>query len=303
MARIALAVIKEPAFDSRTSKVTDAEEVAEIKSLAESFKLRGQLQPIEVEEVGDGSFIRVWGRRRIAAAHIAGWTDIEAIVKPLSNDNERMMRNIIENVKRKNLTTYEVARCCAEMRAKGLSNNDIASTLGFSMQKASNLGNRYEKLPAPILEEWKKNNPAATDEFLGEIASDKEYPTAEKKQQRWDERVAEIAAEVAAGKTPGQRGKGKEKGTGGGGQGFPVSQKRLGHCIEALSNAKGSPALSADVRNWARALLQFIVQGRDMPPDGVPALPAPVAKKEKAPRTVKAPTPAANAAPAVQAVK
>jgi ParB/RepB/Spo0J family partition protein len=277
MAKIALATVSLPPWNSR---VTDAEkdksERASIEDLAASFKSIGQTTPIDVEDMGGGHFLLVSGTRRRAAALMLGWPEIEAIVHTPSDDNTRMIRNIVENVKRKNLTTYEEARACSAMQEKGMKNGEIAAVLGFSMQKASNLASRYKKLPAPILDEWRKQNPAATDDFLAEISSDKEFPTPEKKMQRWDERIAEVAEAEAAGKKAGKRGKGKDKDSGGT-SGYPVSQKRLGHVIDALGNAKSSPELATDVRTWARALIAYVIQGRETPPSGIPPLP----KKEK----------------------
>lgn len=280
MAKIALDLIKLPTWNSRVTEADHKSESAAIEDLAASFKREGQLDPIEVEDNGDGSYLLVFGRRRRAAAIRAGWTEIEATVKPLTNDNERMIRDLIQNVKRKNLTSFEEARACAEMRTKGLKNNEIAGILGFSMQKVSNLGNRYEKLPVPILQEWRAQNPVATDEFLAEISSDKEFPTPEKKMQRWDERVAEIAE---AGKVPGKRGKGKDKDKEPAGTaGYPVSQKRLSHVIDALGSKKLTPELSDETRNWARALVAFVIQGRETPPAGIPGLPVKASKEKKA---------------------
>jgi ParB/RepB/Spo0J family partition protein len=284
MAKIAIASIKAPTWNSR---VTDAEkdksEHAEIVSLAAAMKSSGQLQPIEVEGPDtDGGYILVFGTRRKAAAKLNGWTEIEATIYPISTPAQRMVRNGMENLKRKNLTTFEEARTFSEMRKAGLKNEEIGANFGVSMQKVSNLASRFEKLPEPILAEWKASNPVATDEFLAELQSDKTYPTAEKKMQRWDERAAEVAESEKDGKKAGKRGKGKDKnGDGSGSAGFPVSQKRLGHIINALSNKKGSPDLADDLRVWARALIGFVIQGRETPPTGIPPLP-PKPKKEKA---------------------
>jgi ParB/RepB/Spo0J family partition protein len=283
MAKIALALIKPPTWNSR---VTDAEkdksEQAEITSLATAFKAVGQLQPIEVEgPEADGSYILVYGTRRKAAAKLLGWTEIEATVYPVSTPAQRMARNGIENLKRKNLTTFEEARVFSEMRKVGLKNEEIGANFGISMQKVSNLANRFEKLPQPILDEWKAQNPAATDEFLAEISSDKNFPTPEKKVQRWDERIAEIAEAAKAGKTPGKRGKGKEKNGAGGSGGFPVSQKRLAHIVDMLGSKRNTPEMSDDLRNYCRSLVSFIIKARETPPTGIPGLPA-KAKKEGA---------------------
>lgn len=289
MAKIALALIQLPVWNSRvTNAETDKSEQAEVLTLAESMKVQGQLQPVEVEGPFEGGgYTLVYGTRRRAAALKLGWTEIDATVRPPTDDATRMARNVVENVKRKNLTSYEEARAVQALSDKGLTNGEIANVVGFSSQKVSNLHSRITRLPAPIVEEWKKRNPAATDEFLAEINSDKNFPTAEKKMQRWDERIAEIAAAKEAGQTPGKRGKGKNKdGEGSGSSGYPVSQKRLGHVIDSLASKKLTPELSDDTRNWARALVAFIIQGRETPPTGVPPLPVKM-KAEKGDKSGK----------------
>ncbi len=206
-----------------------------------------------------------------------------------------MLDNLIENVMRKNLTSFEEARGCAQMRAAGLSNDEIAATLGFSMQKVSNYAITYSKLPDPILQIWKDeahpHNPIATDRFLRELATEKNYPGPEKKMQAWDERVAKVEADKAAGKTRGQDddagGEGEGEGDGEGGEGTPtesngtkttVSQARLNFLIGALSTQKGSPALKDNERNAFYSLLMYLIKQRDMPPVGVPVLPVKPAK-------------------------
>lgn len=272
--QIPLGLIVLPEWNSRASAVTDKGERKELEELAASIKLRGVQTPIEVQAMDDGKYLLVFGNRRYAAAEIAGLQHVPCIVTATTTENERRLRNIDENLKRKNLSSFEEARIVAELRKMGMNNQDIAGQVKFSMQKVSNLGVCMEKLPAPILTEWKNNHPVATDTFLRELATDKTYPTPEKKMQAWDEAVAEAAD---AGKTGKGRGKAKDKDKGGS-AGYPVSQKRLGHCLDALSSKKLTPEIPDETRTWAKALLTFIVQGREVPPTGVPPLP----KKEKA---------------------
>jgi ParB/RepB/Spo0J family partition protein len=273
-----------------------ATEIEETKNLCETLKADGQLQPIEVEEIGNGSYLLIFGNRRRCAAKLAGWTEIEATIRPSSTDNERMIRNILENVKRRNLTSFEEARACAAMRKTGLSLKDVSAKLGFSVPKVSNLAVTFDTLPEPIIKEWRDNNPVATNEFLRDLATDKKYPTAEEKMKAWDERVrvlAERQAEADAGNAPeGEEGE-TEPGEGSGTSGFPVSQKRIAWLVDVLTSKKGSPDLKDDVRNGYRALVAYVIQQRETPPEGVPPMPVkvkpvPLTEEEKAVKKAKA---------------
>jgi ParB/RepB/Spo0J family partition protein len=312
MAKINLDLIQLPVWNSRLADPMLPPELEETKNLAESFKADGQIQPIEVEEIGNGSFLLVLGNRRRCAAKLAGWTEIEATVRPPSTDNERMIRNIIENVKRKNLTSYEEARACAQMRKAGMSLKDVSVKLGFSVPKVSNLAVTFDTLPEPIIKEWRENNPVATNEFLRDLATDKKYPTAEEKMKAWDERVrvlAEREADAAAGVVPENDADETEPGAEASGtSGFSVSQKRLGWLVEVLTSKKSSPDLKDDVRNGYRALLAYVIQQRETPPEGVPAMPVkvkpvPLTEEEKAVKKAKAQADAAQKKAAELALK
>ena len=54
-----------------------------LEELASSLKTHGLIQPILVEEAGDGDFLIVAGERRYPAARIAGLTEVPVIVRAL----------------------------------------------------------------------------------------------------------------------------------------------------------------------------------------------------------------------------
>lgn len=83
---------------------------AEIAELARSLREVGQIQPIMVEDrPGNqgGKYVRVFGRRRLAAAELAGITTIRAIVVPPLKPDQRRTIVAVENIQRKNLTPIE----------------------------------------------------------------------------------------------------------------------------------------------------------------------------------------------------
>ena len=284
MSMIALSLIAPPSWNSRLAKSgkLGALEKEKIGALAESFKSHGQQTAIEVEGPTDGKYILVFGSRRLAAAHVAGWEAIEANVRPLSNEIERMSRNIRENMERENLTSFEEARVWSALKEQGHKLADIAGITGTGANKASvakisNLTVAYDRLPDAIKKDWEAQHPAATQDFLRELANDKVFPTAEGKVKAWDERCRALAAKPARGEAAPDvegegEGEGEGKSTDSGTGGFPVSQKRLGHVIDMLSSKKKTPDLDDDLRAWSRALINYIVKGRDTLPEGIPPL-------------------------------
>lgn len=293
MARIALNLIDPPTWDSRLPKTGAAlkKEAEAIAALRASMDAEGQLTAIEIERADNGRYVRVFGGRRLAAASLEpAWETIEANVRESTHGNDRMVRNIVENERRSNLTTYETARACAALRDAGLKDGEIADKMGRSKTHCANSARAYTKLPPPVLEDWRNEHPAANAEFMFSLASDKEYPTPEKKQEAWDDHVREHAAKN------GRADKGKERDKESASAGYPVSQKRLGHVINMLASAKASPDLDVEQRKWAKGLVDYIIQARETPPTGLPGIP-PKEKKEKPAKESKAPkaeeTPAA----------
>lgn len=168
---IPLALILDPEWNSRIYTDSTAEKNG-LDDLSDSMKQDGQLQAIEVEgPANDGSYVLILGSRRLRAAKLLGWTEIRATVNLPSDTTNRVIRNILENVKRKDLTSFEQARACVKLRECGMTAAQVGDRLGFSKQKVSNLAVSYSKLPPAILLEWQAEHPCATVDFLRELAS------------------------------------------------------------------------------------------------------------------------------------
>lgn len=76
--------------------------------LADSMAERGQMQPIEVRDAGNGRFTLTAGAHRLSAAHLNGWSEIEAKVVNAS-DLEAEIREIDENLFRRDLNALDRA--------------------------------------------------------------------------------------------------------------------------------------------------------------------------------------------------
>jgi ParB/RepB/Spo0J family partition protein len=85
---------------------------ADIRSLGESMKSLGQLQPVGAKP--DGTLL--WGERRFRAAQLAGINELSVIIteKPLSDSEIRVIQ-LTENLHRSELSGFERWLACAEL--------------------------------------------------------------------------------------------------------------------------------------------------------------------------------------------
>lgn len=271
MSKVLLALIDPPAWNSRTTKTGAAlkREDEKIAELSESLKSEGQLQPIEVEDNG-GRYELVIGSRRVRAAKMLQWTDLEANIRPSSSAGARIVRNVVENEQRENLTTYEQARAYAQLRDIGLKNAEIGTKLSKSQQHVSNLANAYERLPEPILAEWQKQHSVATFDNLRELSNTDVYKTPEAQVRAWDNKVAEAAKLAAAGQKPGKRGKGKKEGNkGGGSMSYGMVKKNVDLAIDLLTPRGVAADKIGGTKQWASQLVHWLIGQRKTPPDGI----------------------------------
>jgi ParB-like chromosome segregation protein Spo0J len=89
-----------------------------IDDLARDVAEHGLLQRIGVRERADGKHDLVWGRHRYEAAAKLGWASIPAVVYPPDTpDRDLAVLEIVENLKRRELTTEERDRHRAELVA------------------------------------------------------------------------------------------------------------------------------------------------------------------------------------------
>lgn len=256
---IALHLIGPPVWDSRMS---DPRKDPDWSEFVESMK-PGQLQPIIIEGPFETSptYVRVFGGRRYAAAEDLGWETIACIVRLPSDDTTRTIDNAVENLGRKNLTSYETARTFARLREVGLTGEVIGAKFGLSKQRVSNLVKPLANLPAPILEDWKNNVAAVDTNVLGELSRLK---TDDEKVKAWEDRKTEIAK-----RTDVKTGKVKPKVKEPAAQGLPISQRNFKEVLDFVKS-KACPAKLGGDKAWVVALMNYLCSQRSSPPEGIP---------------------------------
>lgn len=111
-----------------------------LSELAASIKKHGVQQPLVVTALAKpGKFELVMGERRLRASKIAGLLKVPCIVKELSN-RERFELALVENIQREDLNAMEEAVALdGLMKEYGLTQEDVASTLGVSRSSVANV--------------------------------------------------------------------------------------------------------------------------------------------------------------------
>ena len=123
---VPVSAIIEPTYPLRTTPEEGLDE------LVQSIKASdGILEPILVRPIHDGRYEVVAGHRRLLAAKKAGLAEIPVIIKG-SNDVEAFMVALTENVQRKQMSDFEVARALKLLVDKGLTPYEIARKMGKS---------------------------------------------------------------------------------------------------------------------------------------------------------------------------
>ena len=121
----------------------------DIKSLADSVRRQGVIQPIIVRPAAGGYEI-VAGERRWRAARLAGLKTVPAVVRPVS-DREAMLFGLAENIQRADLNAAEQARGVARLLEETkMTHAEAAEHLGMSRPSITNLL-RLLSLSAPVL--------------------------------------------------------------------------------------------------------------------------------------------------------
>lgn len=87
----------------------------EVADLAKLIKQSGNFTPISVNLRPDGTYFLVAGFRRIEAAKILEWTTVPVSLRHGLTPAEEITWNLLENLGRKDLNTFETARGCVRL--------------------------------------------------------------------------------------------------------------------------------------------------------------------------------------------
>ena len=119
----------------------------EIRSLAESLKRQGLLQPVVVRPVPGGLYQLVAGERRWRASKVAGFDRIPVIVRQV--DDQKMLElALVENLQRRDLNPMEKARAFKQlMQLNNWTQEALADAVGLGRPTVANF---MRLLEAPL---------------------------------------------------------------------------------------------------------------------------------------------------------
>lgn len=120
-------------------------DMSAIQALAGTMSEHGLINPISVSgPYQDGRYVLHDGERRVMAAKLLGWTEIEASVKPVDvADVELAFNALIANLQREDMGPIDEAKAYHRLREMGYSTISIAQSVGVS---ESNVSSRLRML-------------------------------------------------------------------------------------------------------------------------------------------------------------
>jgi ParB/RepB/Spo0J family partition protein len=105
-------------------------DTGDVHELSRSIEQVGLLEPVGLRSVG-GRYRVIYGFRRIAALSGLGWTRIPAVLVE-GEPTDDLLRSLVENIVRKQLSRQERADALERLAATGLGGKEIATRLGMS---------------------------------------------------------------------------------------------------------------------------------------------------------------------------
>lgn len=109
-----------------------------LKELASSIKIHGIIQPLVLNDNGDGTYLIIAGERRYRAAKLAGLKSVPVIIKNYT-DKQIKEISIIENLQREDLNPIEAARAIKQlMEEYKLTQEAVSERIGKSRSNIAN---------------------------------------------------------------------------------------------------------------------------------------------------------------------
>lgn len=125
-------------------------DLSRIAELAKSIEQHGLLQPVVVRAI-PGGYELISGERRLRAFESLGRESIPAYVRT-TEENDRLVLALVENIQRENLNAIEEARAFEKLLVEfGLTHEQVAERVGRERSTVSN-ALRLLDLPDSVLE-------------------------------------------------------------------------------------------------------------------------------------------------------
>jgi ParB family chromosome partitioning protein len=124
----------------------------ELQLLGETLKGRGQDEPVTVRTLDNGKFELIAGHRRVRAARLIGWSELDARVTSFS-DRDACLATLVHNESNVKLSDYERGLAYRTALKEGYASTqaEVATVFGCTQARVSQCLGLFD-LPAPLLE-------------------------------------------------------------------------------------------------------------------------------------------------------
>lgn len=124
----------------------------ELQLLGETLKGRGQDEPITVRALDSGKFELIAGHRRVRAARLVGWSELDARVMHLS-DRDACLATLVHNESNVKLSDYERGLAYRTALKEGYASTqaEVATVFGCTQARVSQCLSLFD-LPVSLLE-------------------------------------------------------------------------------------------------------------------------------------------------------
>jgi ParB/RepB/Spo0J family partition protein len=119
----------------------------DLSELMLSIKSNGLLQPIGVRKNENGGYEVCYGNRRFLAISKLGLTKVPCVVYDNDTDVDRDIKNLTENIQRRNISLVEAGRYIEILQKQGLTSAEIAARIGVGASYVLNCLTAYQQVP------------------------------------------------------------------------------------------------------------------------------------------------------------
>lgn len=142
----------------------------EIAGLMASIKAEGLLQPIGVTKSAGGGFEICYGNRRFLAVSKLGFPKIPAIILDTKLERDIDMKNLAENIQRRNISLTEAGRYMEMLIVAGLSTQEIAVRLGVAQNYVQSCMIAYSEVPKEFQDDLEMRTTNDRQRTIGKIS-------------------------------------------------------------------------------------------------------------------------------------
>lgn len=136
----------------RNSRLSTSNE--DLSGLMQSINSVGLLEPIGVVKTKDGKGYEVaYGNRRFMAFSKLGLHSIPAIIHERKSDNDVDVKNLTENVQRRNISLAEIGRYATILEGEGLGIKELAVRLGTTTGYVKSCVDAWNEVPKEYKED------------------------------------------------------------------------------------------------------------------------------------------------------